>query len=79
MITLGTRLGLLLAEPSHMASTELHLFGRLETLLGHCMFTTAWPRVLFHLSIPRSLPNDADLPLTGFSLAIPLWGRLCQL
>jgi hypothetical protein len=46
MITLGTRLGLLLAEPSHMASTELHLFGPLKTLLGYCMFTTAWPRVL---------------------------------
>jgi hypothetical protein len=76
MITLGTRLGLLLAEPSHMASTELHLFRPLRTILGYCMFTTAWPRVstLFHLPIPKSLPNDADPPLTGFSLAIPLWG-----
>jgi hypothetical protein len=34
MITLGTRLGLLLAEPSHMASTELHLFGPLKNPFG---------------------------------------------
>jgi hypothetical protein len=75
MITLGTRLGLLLAEPSHMARRRLHLFGPPKNLLGYCMFTAAWPRVLLPSPDPQTSPQRCNLSPDGIRfLAIPLWG-----